>query len=164
MWHAGICGLAICFLVLAGCEAIWTLLRDDRRPHRYLIPEGFVGWVRIDYEIEGTSELPIKDGFRVYRVPATGYLETSSQHEEGWASDEYYYIHADGKLEPIPASAPNLDGLIWRRIIGGVDKPGEENLTFTQFFVGPEELARRSPNRGDDGEPLYGQVSLAKPR
>lgn len=154
--------LVFCCLMFAGCEAIWRVLRDDRRPNLYLIPEGYVGWVRIDYEVEGAPELPIEDGFYLLRIPASGHWKTSAGYETGWASDEYYYVDATGDRERIPATAPDRGGLIWREVTGGAQKRNEEDLTFIQFFVGPEELAKQQRNQGDDGEALYGPVSSSE--
>lgn len=138
---------------------MWTLVRDDRRPDRYLIPDGFVGWVRIDYEVEGAPELPIEDGFYLLRIPASGHLETSSSLGTGWASDEYYYLSARGDRDKIRATARGRGGLIWRGIVGGLEKPGYEGLIFQQFFVGPEVLAEQQSSRAPDGQPHHGPVS-----
>lgn len=164
----GACGaLALCFLGFTGCEAVWTLLRDDRKPNRYLIPEGFVGWVRIDFEVEGAPELPVESGFLVYRVPPTGHLETSSAIESGWASDEYYYVDSQGEWKRLPVTARGLDGMIWAhglslrtsheyRPSGSTSR--STGVGSEHFFVGPEELSKRLPGRDADGLLLYGPV------
>jgi hypothetical protein len=159
--------LALCFLVFTGCEAIWTLLRDDRQPNRYLIPEGFVGWVRIDYEVEGAPELPVQDGFRVYRIPPSGLLKTSSAVEAGWASDEYCYVDTSGAREQLSATTRGGGGLIWpggfslgmsHEFQNGVSTSRSTGVAHEQFFVGPEELAQKQPHQNEHGEPLYGPV------
>lgn len=163
--------LGFCFLAFAGCEAVWTLLRDDRRPNRYLIPEGFVGWVRIDYEVGDSPELPIEDGFRLYRIPPTGLLETSSASESGWASDEYYYVDASGEREKLPVTSRRGGGMIWgaslllgttREDRNDASTATSEGVAHEQFFVGPEELAQQQPARNENGEPIYGPVSAAE--
>lgn len=157
--------LGLCFLMFTGCEAVWTLLRDDRRPNRYLIPEGFVGWVRIDYEVEGAPELPIEDGFRVYRIPSSGLLQTSSAVQSGWASDEYYYVDASGDREQLTVTARGGGGLVWpagfslemsHEFRNGVATSRSTGIAHEQFFVGPEELAKHGPHQDEHGEPLYG--------
>lgn len=164
LWRLTAVGLLLLctFVLIGGCEQIWTLVREDRRPNRYLIPEGFVGWVRIDYEVEGTPELPIEDGFYIYRIPPTGHLETSSTQLSGWASDEYYYVDDSGNMEELPATGRNEGGLIWREIVGYLETRGTRELVFEQFFVGPEELAQQHANR-EGREPVYGPVSPADP-
>lgn len=44
---------------------------EKRRPSRYLIPDGYVGWVRIDYKIKEAPALPIEDGFYLKKLPRT---------------------------------------------------------------------------------------------
>lgn len=160
--------LVLCFLAVAGCEAIWTLLRDDRRPNRYLIPDGFVGWVRIDYEVEWASGLPVEDGFRVYRIPPSGLLETSSAVESGWASDEYYYVDSSGNWERLPVTMRGLDGMIWgptfslrmsHEFRDGVSSSRSTGVAHEHFFVGPEELSKQLPGRDEEGRRLYGPVT-----
>ena len=55
-------------LMLALLFTSATCQKTTRRPDRYLIPQGYVGWVRIDYKIPGTSELPLEDGYFSYEV------------------------------------------------------------------------------------------------
>lgn len=155
--------LLLCLLALTGCEAIWTLLRDDRRPDRYLIPEGFVGWVRIDYEVDDAAKLDTEDGFNVYRIPPSGHLQTSSGLEEGWATDEYYYLSPSGSRERIYPSVRGGGGLIWRAVVGYHEIGGTRVLDYRHFFVGPEELAQRQPSQRQEDEPFYGPVSQVEP-
>jgi len=132
------------------------------------MPEGFVGWVRIDYEVQGAPELPIEDGYRLYLIPSSGHLETSSAIESGWASDEYYYVDSSGNREKLKVTIEGKGGLIWARGLSsqmvreerdGVYSAKSDGVTSEHFFVGPEDLAKQQPPRDDDGKILYGPVS-----
>jgi hypothetical protein len=62
-----------------------------RIPDRWLVPEGHQGWLKIDYVVKSAPELPIQNGYRILRFPATGYLQTSSAQFEGWSSDRFIF-------------------------------------------------------------------------
>ena len=68
-----------------------------RSPYRYLIPDGYVGWVEMKFGIADAPELPVHEGFRIAKFPPAGVLKTSSKLQNGWAKDEYYYYKADAK-------------------------------------------------------------------
>ena len=51
-----------------GCQA------KERRPNRYLLPDGYIGWVRVNYRIKGAPALPIEDGYYLLRFPMNGLL------------------------------------------------------------------------------------------
>jgi hypothetical protein len=71
-------------------------------PSIYLIPEGFTGWVTIEYEVADAPPLPFEDGHRLFIIPRSGRLETSSPQELGRiVRERYYYVHADGRRTPI---------------------------------------------------------------
>ena len=71
---------------------LMTFVFDTRRPVQYLIPNGYVGWARIEYEIKEASPLPRQRGYWIAKIPSTGVLRTSSIQGDGWAADEHYYI------------------------------------------------------------------------
>lgn len=67
-----------------------------RSPRHYYLPEGFEGWVTIQFEREGSPPLEKKDGaFEIY-IPQSGILETSSELETGWARDAFFRKKGDG--------------------------------------------------------------------
>ena len=35
--------------------------------HYFLIPEGYVGWIRVDFEVPGAPPLTIENGFYILR-------------------------------------------------------------------------------------------------
>ena len=86
-------------MLLVGCGD--GELQSTRRSVRYLIPDGYVGWLRIDYGVNDAHApgygvkralpLPVKDGAVIVELPPGGHLVTSSPMEFGAARDEYYY-------------------------------------------------------------------------
>ena len=54
-----------------------------RHPTKFLIPEGYVGWVGVTYGEENAPPLPVENGSFICRIPKTGVLYTSFHQEEG---------------------------------------------------------------------------------
>lgn len=73
-----------------------ALFIDAQTPkrNRYLIPQGYAGWLCVTYKIVGAADLPVEDGFRVVRFPATGSVETLFEGLPGKYKDEFYYYSA----------------------------------------------------------------------
>ena len=70
--------------------------------------------------------MPIEDGRRVFRYDASGRLETSSEYEEGWGVDDYFYdAGQDRQEEPT---------FTWHVTAGELDKwvtAGDERVAWT---------------------------------
>lgn len=115
--------------------AIWLSLglrNNSTRTARFLIPQGYTGWIRIEFEVPGAPPLPMEGGEYVLRIPADGMLRTSSPEEYGWAQDQFYYDSADG-LRRIPDSGEA--SLIWGRINGeALGASGKRK--YEELFVG----------------------------
>lgn len=125
-----------------GCEKANDFVRGQeemRAPEKYIIPKGYVGWVRVDLGVPGAAALPVEDGRLVFNIPATGRLETSSKLEEGWAYDEYYYCDVAGHCERLPVSAPGENGMIWGQSNAAERVRGQPTRVYERFFVGTEE-------------------------
>src|SRR5688572_22179971 len=76
----------------AGCE------REHRRPANIYIPDGYVGWVRIEYGVKDAPELE-RDFFGPWeyqRFPPSGLLQTASELHDGAATANYFYYSASG--------------------------------------------------------------------
>src|SRR6266550_392674 len=41
--------------------------RDLSLPYRFLIPEGYVGWVRVDFDVATAPPLPLEEGYRILK-------------------------------------------------------------------------------------------------
>jgi hypothetical protein len=124
-----------------------------RHPTKFLIPQGYVGWVEIEHG-EGAPPLEMSNGVYICRIPASGILQTSSSLEDGWAKDEYFYYSEDGSLRALPDTAWGGGGMIW----GGdikfqLDGNGIRPTRFSEnFYVGREDQYHK--NVSGQTEPL----------
>jgi hypothetical protein len=116
-------------LVFAGCE-------KARTPCVYEIPEGFTGWVLIEFDKTNCPPLSKKDGNLVFQIGSDGRCCASSALGFGWAKDAYFYV---GKSRSeIPSTVPGGGGLIWGGGTGSVQTKSAEK-TYETFFVGTEQ-------------------------
>jgi hypothetical protein len=107
------------------------ILLDLRRPVKYLIPQVYVGWIRIEYRVKNAPPLPQEGMYMIVKVPATGILKTSSVMGEGWAVDKYYYVTSKGVRQPLPLGLPG-EGMIHAN-------SGEPHGANEKFFVGTKQ-------------------------
>jgi hypothetical protein len=122
-------------LALLTGVALWLSIsarNSTRHSSRFLISEGYTGWIRVEFEAQGASPLPMQDGEFVLKIPADGVLRTSSKEQYGWAKDHYYYESATG-VRPLPDSGQG--GLIWGKI-NGEESGSSGKRKYEEFFVG----------------------------
>lgn len=137
----GRCILALCLVwlfVATGCGG-------GRRPDRVLVPEGYVGWIKIRYSVADAPPLPIEDGYRLIRIPPSGLLQTSSNPEYGWARDEYFYYSGERRRDLKGWSGWGGGGLVWGETTGhGVssEHPDKPEIS-AGAFIGTEEQFKR---------------------
>lgn len=140
-------------LVLLAALGLWLGMGTGNSTHRssrFLIPEQYTGWIRIEFEVQGAPPLPMEAGQYVLRIPSDGVLRTSSAEQYGWANDSYYYYSAQG-VRSLPNSGPA--GLIWGKI-NGEESGASGNRKYEEFFVGTEQQFRdqvKEKNRNKDG-------------
>jgi len=114
-----------------GCE-------QQRRPSRYLMPEGYVGRVRIEFKTKNAPPIPLEAGYYLFTIPANGLLQTSSDIEYGWAKDEYYYYDDHGRRQ-LPVTGWGHGGMIWGGGNGeDTDSRIGTRVLYEGFFVGTE--------------------------
>jgi hypothetical protein len=143
-------GLIALSLILLLALTSATCQKPARRANRYLIPDGYVGWVRVDYKIKNAPALPIEEGYYLIKFSPTGRVQTSTDMEEGYALDQYYYYRGDDK------HLLNQDEMI-RNLFTG--RKGQEQL-HEYFFVGTEkELKESGLVKDEDGYPKVGPIS-----
>jgi hypothetical protein len=136
-WCKGIGGsqrlLRIRVLIALGV-ALCACREQQRTPVLYLIPEGFVGWLEIDYDQAGGVPPEREGRYEVMRLPAAGLLATTARQESGWASDEYDYVDAGGNRRKLPVTAGGRGGMVW------AEHSGEANggPNFERIFIGTE--------------------------
>ncbi len=128
----------VCAIVITGCE-------QARTPCVYEVPEGFTGWVLIEYENTNYPPLPKESGKLIFKIGKDGRFFTSSKMQEGGAKDEYYYV--GNSRTPIPETISGKGGLIWGEGNGMTQKAGQKEIIYGEFFVGTEDQFNRLPKQ-----------------
>jgi hypothetical protein len=103
-------------------------------PSHFLIPEGYTGWVKIEFGVQGAAPLPVQSGEIIIKIPPAGVLQTSSQEQFGPAHELYSYYSAQG-LRPISTAAEPT--LIWGKLKGEASGVAGHR-SYEEFFVGSE--------------------------
>ena len=118
----------------------------DRSLHvsKFLIPEGHVGWLRVEYEVQCFPPIPVEDGVRIFRFTDANVLETSSPMPEDAAERQYFYYAADGSERDLAADYRAGNGMIWQETPGS--RGGKMSMFI--FFVGTQEQSKTRPLRG----------------
>jgi len=111
---------------------------------KFLIPDGYVGWLRVEHDVECASPVPVENGTSIFRFTATNVLETSSPMPEAAAERRYVYYSTDGSERDLAADYRNGNGMIWR------ETPGSRGgkMRMFMFFVGSEEQSKAQPLPG----------------
>jgi len=92
------------FYVLVSISLNACAERKQAEPEIYLIPEGYEGSFYVVFDI-ATGQKPEYEGkFRVYRMPASGVLQSQFSFNEGWlvSTDiKYFFVNKNGSRIPI---------------------------------------------------------------
>lgn len=131
--------VAICSVALVIALSAWVgfgVQNSTRPSSRFLIPDDYVGWVRVEFQVAGAPPTPVERGQYVFRIPPDGMLRTSSPEKYGWSKDEYYYDSGRG-LRRLPTDAAN-GRLVWGQINGEQGGPSGPR-EYEEFFVGTEQ-------------------------
>src|SRR5260370_34781901 len=110
-----------------------------RHPTKFLIPEGYVGWVSVRYGEKDATALEVNNGTRICQIPDVGLLRTSSPVEKGWAKDKYFYYSQDGSLHALKDTAWGQGGMIW-----GDSYEWKQTVVAEYFYVATEEQYHRA--------------------
>jgi Family of unknown function (DUF6843) len=130
----GLCTMAAIVGLAAWCTV--DAKESARRSSRFLIPAGYVGWVRVEFQVPGSSPVPVDAGQYIFKIPQAGFLKTCSPEQYGWAKDQYYYYSANG-LSMLPTGA-GPGALIWGQI-NGEEGSSSASQKYQEFFVGTEQ-------------------------
>jgi hypothetical protein len=130
--------LGITSFALLIALAFWLGLgtrHENQRSSRFLIPDGYTGWIRVEFEVQGAPPLPMESGEYVLRIPATGILQTSSTEQYGWAQDHYYYYSAQG-MRALPDFGAS--SMIWGKLNAEASGTAGKRK-YEEFFVGTSQ-------------------------
>lgn len=106
----------------------------SRPRERYLIPNGYAGWLCVSYEVRSAPELPVEGGYRLVTFPASGVVETSTPPLPGHEyRDQYFYY--DGKIRRAVDLSKELGGGFTHQ-----DSKNPGRVTF-QFWISPDASA-----------------------
>lgn len=148
--HISLCGRAASLLaIILAAAVVGASACLDTVQSKYRIPRGYVGWVRIYYDVEGAPPLPIENDVTIYDVPANGRLVTLNSQPTNQTSEFFYY----GKrretriLNPQEVMHGFGSGARVKPLIIGEgqrtrsDETDQEGLSFSyeEFFVGTEK-------------------------
>jgi hypothetical protein len=116
----------------------FDLVFHRRPPERFLIPAGYIGWVRINFRQKGAPSLPTEDGHILLKLNAQGILQTSSDPQQGHGKDEFFYYGGDRRTLLSNAGVCK-GGMIWQ-----VETMVDESTStpFSRFFIGTEDQYR----------------------
>lgn len=134
-------GLAVALLTLA---VLACADGNHREPQQYYVPRGYIGWVRVEFGVKDSPELPSKwfEPDQYYWFTESGLLRTSSKLYQGAASARYFY-YAGNELTPLPENMEHGGVISWI-----VNKPdgSPTGLDFVTFFVGSEDEYNKHKN------------------
>jgi hypothetical protein len=144
-----ILAVVLAAVIAAMAAGAVLLVRGARTPGVHLVPDGYVGWCEAHYGVAGAPPLPVEEGQRVFRYDERGKLETSSEFEEGWGVDSYFYVAGETR-RLLRQRPPGMEGEIWHNYtsthrVTVVDGQPVRQGIHTGFFVGTEEQMRSNP-------------------
>jgi len=121
-------------------------------PERHIVPEGFRGWLSVDYGVDGMPPLRDEDGTVVFEYPETGRIETSTAApvSDGLLHKRYFERHG---AELVPLS--RLSQIWGEYSLRAFEDDGSSSRSFG-FFVGTMGEFRASER------PLPGLIPLKR--
>src|SRR5689334_14059510 len=90
------------YLPLLPCVILAACDDSPKRPAHIQIPDGYVGWVRIELGVPNTPKLKTdSSGWEYQKVPPSGLLQTSSEPLDmnAVASVDYSYYSGDNQKQ-----------------------------------------------------------------
>jgi hypothetical protein len=116
---------------------VLDLFLHRRPPSRFLIPSGYVGWVRVEYRVPNAPPLPREGKYLLVALDKHGTLRTSSDLPEGWARDQFF-SYSGNQRQALSNAGWCKGGMIWGEVVGKDERAG----LYQKFFVGSEDQFR----------------------
>ena len=146
--------------------------QSQQPPHYYfLIPEGYVGWIRVDFEVPDAPPLTVENGYCILKFPDTGRLQTSSSDfQERWLCGAQFVYYSTEKpyLLKLKVGGPTELRMVHGEFMG--PGPGHKDPVpkpYRYYFIGPKDVFDRveatDPSkapREPDGYPKVGAQSI----
>jgi len=136
-------------------------------PYRFLIPEGYVGWIRVDFEVPGAPPLPVEGGFYTFKFSDTGRIQTSSSDILESRRNEFLYYSTERTYLLRVGGPPET-----RMVHGQFSGPGPGHKypvpnPYRYYFIGPIDVFDRveasdpsTAPQESDGYPKVGPRSV----
>ena len=164
--------LAVSSLILVIASILAAAQRKDERlhPYMYLIPKGYVGWIRVDFAVRDAPPLPVKGNYYVVKIPATGHFQTSTLDAYRPTGDVYLYECGVERQKLIISQREEASCRIWGNFEGPATISDATPYPFRYFFVGPKEQYEKYQFSGEnlqnlelekDGFPKVGTKVIA---
>ena len=117
----------------------------SKRASKFLVPEGYIGWLLLEFNVKSAPVVPEESDTDVYTFPGSGRLKTSSSGPVDGAPHGYFYYSQDGSLSAIPMDYTTGRGMIWGEYSGSA----KGQMCMFGFFVGSHEEYEK---RRDDSQ------------
>jgi Family of unknown function (DUF6843) len=143
--------LLLSSLILGVASILAAGQRKDERlhPYQYLIPRGYVGWIRVDFSVKDAPALPVEGDYYVVKIPATGHFQTSTEDAHGPLGDVYLY-ECGGKRQRLVIAQGKEACRIWGNFEGPATRSDVTPYPFRYFFVGPKEEYQKYQFSGEN--------------
>ncbi len=133
--------------VILGAITCQTILFIPKKAYLWLLPPGYVGWVRIDFGVPGEAPLTKEDGYSVLPVPADGVVRTCDSLITS-PSRELFRYQAGGTRRS--AGGP-IAGWTSQRKESALR--GGHDVSLYNFFGSREQWERARPPVGEPPSP-----------
>jgi hypothetical protein len=139
--------VAVAILLATACPASSTWFKPDVTWH-IILPNDYVGWVRIDFEDRSATELNVtEDNVATVLIPESGIARTSSTWVSGVRESYRLYYRDNNRLKPVSSRFYShkwmLDGFSTEQ----VDASGKPRAISWYFFIGPKSLREKDPSK-----------------
>lgn len=116
--------LSFAIILLISCSRS----NETARPSLYLIPDGYRGWVAVEYDKDNGQPTEMEGDYTVFHVDRNGRSRTKTLlTHEGWATNKYYYVSDSGERKELKPG---------KMIHGATEGTENTNYTIEFFFVG----------------------------